>query len=138
MIDTPGAEISPAAEEGGLAREIAECLAAMSALRVPSLSLLLGEGSGGGALALLPADRVVAAEHAWLAPIQPEGASAILHRTTGRARELAAAQAILLTSINGARELAAATKVWRQFFTSADEVYTTGLETIRDGWTQAA
>jgi acetyl-CoA carboxylase carboxyl transferase subunit beta len=41
---------------------------------------MLGEGSGGGALALLPADRVVAAQHAWLSPLPPEGASAIVHR----------------------------------------------------------
>ena len=94
VIDTEGARVDAESEERGLAREIAECLAAMSALTVPTLSLLLGEGAGGGAIALLPADRVVAAEHAWLAPIAPEGASAILHRTTAHARDLAAAQAI--------------------------------------------
>ena len=75
VIDTEGARVDAESEERGLAREIAECLATMSALTVPTLSLLLGEGAGGGAIALLPADRVVAAEHAWLAPIAPEGAS---------------------------------------------------------------
>jgi acyl-CoA carboxylase subunit beta len=99
VIDTAGAEISRAAEEGGLAREIAACLATMSSLEVPTLALLLGEGAGGGAIAFLPADRIVAAEHAWLAPIQPEGAAAILHRTTARAAELAAAQAIASTDL---------------------------------------
>ncbi|MPZ89312.1 MAG: acetyl-CoA carboxyl transferase, partial [Nitriliruptorales bacterium] len=80
-------------------REIAGCLATMSGLEVPTLSLLLGEGTGGGALAFLPADRVVAAEHAWLSPIAPEGASAILYRTTRQAPELAASQAITSTDL---------------------------------------
>lgn len=99
VIDTRGAEIGPAAEEGGLAREIGGCLATMAVLRVPTLCLLLGEGAGGGAIAFLPADRIVAAEHAWLAPIAPEGASAILHRTTERAADLAASQAIASTDL---------------------------------------
>ncbi|WP_207400991.1 hypothetical protein [Actinomadura roseirufa] len=47
---------------------------------------------GGAALALLPADRVLVAAHAWLAPLPPEGASVIVHRTPDRAPELAAAQ----------------------------------------------
>jgi acetyl-CoA carboxylase carboxyl transferase subunit beta len=55
---------------------------------------MLGEGAGGGALALLPADRVVCAQHDWLSPLPPEGASAILYRTTDRAPEMAAAQGV--------------------------------------------
>ena len=94
VIDTPGAALSKEAEEGGLAGEIARCLADLVTLSVPTLCLLLGEGAGGGALALLPADRVVAAQHGWLAPLPPEGASEILYRTTDRAPELAAAQGV--------------------------------------------
>ncbi|MEO6473205.1 MAG: carboxyl transferase domain-containing protein, partial [Aeromicrobium sp.] len=78
FIDTPGAELSPEAEEGAIAGEIARCISYMSSLRVPSVSVLLGQGCGGGALALLPASRVIAAEHAWLSPLPPEGASAIV------------------------------------------------------------
>ncbi|PJJ54382.1 acetyl-CoA carboxylase carboxyl transferase subunit beta [Mumia flava] len=89
VIDTAGADLSVASEEGGLAGEIAACLARMVALSVPSVSVLLGEGCGGGALALLPAGRVVAGEYAWLSPLPPEGASAILYRTTDRAAEMA-------------------------------------------------
>lgn len=89
VIDTPGAELSVDAEEGGLAREIARCLALLPQLTVPSLSFILGEGTGGAAIALLPARRTICAQHAWLAPLAPEGASAILHRTTERAAELA-------------------------------------------------
>jgi acetyl-CoA carboxylase carboxyl transferase subunit beta len=94
IIDTPGAALSKEAEEGGLAGEIARCLADMVTLPVPTVCLLLGEGAGGGALALLPADRVVAAQHGWVAPLPPEGASEILYRTVDRAPELAAAQGV--------------------------------------------
>ena len=94
VIDTAGAELSKEAEEGGLAGEIARCLAELTTLPAPTVCLLLGEGAGGSALALLPADRVVCAEHAWLSPLPPEGASAIVYRGTGRAAELAATQGI--------------------------------------------
>ena len=82
VIDTPGAALSKAAEEGGLAGEIARCLAELVTLDAPTVSVLLGQGTGGGALALVPADRVIAAQHAWLSPLPPEGASAIVHRDT--------------------------------------------------------
>ncbi|MCW2952459.1 MAG: carboxyl transferase [Conexibacter sp.] len=92
IVDTPGAELSEAAERGGLAYEIAGCLADLSTLPVPALALLLGEGGSGGALALLSGDRVVCAEHASLGVIAPEGASAILYRDRDHAAELAASQ----------------------------------------------
>jgi len=92
IVDTPGAELSAAAERGGLAAEIAGCLAELGTLPVPTLALLLGEGGSGGALAFLHADRVVCAENASLAVIAPEGASAILHRDLDHAPELAATQ----------------------------------------------
>ncbi len=89
VIDTPGAELSAEGEEGGLAGEIARCLARLATTSVPVISVVLGEGSGGGALALLPADRTICAEHGWIAPLPPEGASAIIHRTRDRAPEMA-------------------------------------------------
>ena len=94
VIDTPGADLSPRAEEGALAGEIARCIADMTALDVPSVSVLLGEGTGGGALALLPAQRVVAAGNAWLSPLPPEGASAIVFKDTEHAALLAARQRV--------------------------------------------
>ncbi|MFI2609273.1 carboxyl transferase domain-containing protein [Kitasatospora sp. NPDC018619] len=100
VVDTAGAELSARAELDGIAVEIAHCLTTLLALRTPVLAVLLGQGSGGGALALLPADRVIAAEHAWLAPLPPEGASAIVHRDGAHAAELARSQGI------GARHLA--------------------------------
>jgi acyl-CoA carboxylase subunit beta len=92
IVDTPGAEMSVAAEEGGLSFAIAECLAALLATPSPTLAVLAGEGGSGGALALLAADRVVCAEHASLEAIAPEGASAILYRSTDHAAALAALQ----------------------------------------------
>ncbi|MBS45248.1 MAG: acetyl-CoA carboxyl transferase [Nocardioides sp.] len=94
VIDTQGAALSPEAENGGLAGEIARCLAELVSLDAPTLCLMLGEGNGGGALALLPADRVVAAQHAWLSPLPPEGASAIVHRDLDHAPEMARAQQV--------------------------------------------
>ncbi|MEU7884157.1 carboxyl transferase domain-containing protein [Microbispora bryophytorum] len=94
VVDTSGGELSKAAEEGGLAAEIARCLADLVMLDAPTVCLLLGEGAGGTALALLPADRVVCAQHAWLSPLPPEGASALLYRTVDFAPEIAAAQGV--------------------------------------------
>lgn len=94
VIDTAGASLSREAEERGLAPEIARCLADLVTLDTPTVSVLLGQGSGGGALALMPADRVLAAANGWLAPLPPEGASAIVHRDTWHAPHLAAAQRI--------------------------------------------
>ncbi|MEU0501869.1 carboxyl transferase domain-containing protein [Nocardia sp. NPDC005998] len=94
VIDTVGAALSKEAEERGLAPEIARCIADLVTLDTPTISILLGQGTGGGALALLPADRVLAATHGWLAPLPPEGASAIVYRDTAHAPELAAAQGI--------------------------------------------
>lgn len=94
VIDTAGATLSPDAERKGLAGEIARTLADLTMITTPTVCLLLGQGTGGGALALLPADVVLAAQHAWLSPLPPEGASAILYRTVGRAAEMAERQGV--------------------------------------------
>ena len=94
VIDTPGADLSVAAEQDGLAQQIAGCIADLTALQVPSVAVLLGQGTGGAALALFAADRVVAAEHAWLAPLTPEGASALTTGTVDHAGDLARSQQI--------------------------------------------
>lgn len=94
FIDTPGAELSPEAEQGAIAGEIARCISWMSTMRVPTVSVLLGQGCGGGALALLPADTVIAAENAWLSPLPPEGASAIVHGDLDHAPQMAESQRI--------------------------------------------
>lgn len=94
VIDTSGADLSKEAEEGGLAGAIARCLAELSTLKAPTVCVLFGQGTGGGALALLPADRVLCAKHGWLSPLPPEGASVIRYRTIGRAAEIAQQQGV--------------------------------------------
>lgn len=99
VIDTAGPALSADAEQGGLAGQIAQCLAELVTLDTATVSVLLGQGSGGPALAMVPADRVLAALHGWLAPLPPEGASAIVFRDTDHAAELAAAQGIRSTDL---------------------------------------
>lgn len=94
VIDTAGGELSADAENGALAGEIARCLADLTDLPVPSVSVLAGQGAGGAALALFPARRRLAAEHAWLTPLPPEGASTIVHGTPDRAAEVVADQRV--------------------------------------------
>ncbi|MGC5249081.1 carboxyl transferase domain-containing protein [Gordonia sp. DT219] len=101
VIDTPGAELSVAAEEGGLAGEIARCTAELIALPVIAVSVLLGQGAGGAALALFPADRRIALDDAWLSPLPPEGASLIVHHDTEHAAQVAAGQHIRAAELAG-------------------------------------
>ena len=89
VIDTQGAELSGPAELGALAGEIARSLATLSDLATATIALLIGGGAGGGALALLPCDRVIAAEDGWVTPLPPEGGSLIRYRTIDRAAEIA-------------------------------------------------
>lgn len=99
VIDTAGAALSKEAEEGGLAGEIARSLYDLIGLGTPTVSVLLGQGGGGGALALVPADRTIAAQHSWLSPLPPEGASAIVHRSTEFAPAMAAAQGVNVAAL---------------------------------------
>lgn len=94
VIDTPGADLSVDAEEGALAGEIARCIAEMTRLTVPTVSVVLGEGCGGAALALLPAPRVLVAGNGWLAPLPPEGASVIRYGDVEHAADMTRAQRI--------------------------------------------
>lgn len=94
VIDTPGAELSREAEEKGMAGSIARTLGELVDAPVPTVSVILGQGCGGGALAMLPADRVLAAENAWLSPLPPEGASAIIYRDTSHAPEMMERQGV--------------------------------------------
>lgn len=78
FIDTPGAYPGIEAEERGQSEAIARNLAQMSRLRVPVISIVTGEGSSGGALALGLADRIVMLENAYYSVVTPEGCASIL------------------------------------------------------------
>jgi acyl-CoA carboxylase subunit beta len=89
LVDTPGADPSPEAELGGVASEIACTLAAMASCPTPTVSVCVGEGGSGGALALSYTDRLLMCEHATFSVIAPEGAAAILERDATKAAEVA-------------------------------------------------
>lgn len=89
LVDTPGADISPVAENAGIAREIAGTFAAFADLPTVSVCVCVGEGGSGGALALAGCDRLLVQRHAIFSVIGPEGAAAILHRDADRAAEVA-------------------------------------------------
>jgi acetyl-CoA carboxylase carboxyl transferase subunit alpha len=78
FIDTPGAYPGIGAEERGQSEAIGQCLLTMSRLRVPVVSVVIGEGGSGGALALAVANRVLALEHVWYSVISPESCASIL------------------------------------------------------------
>lgn len=90
LIDTPGADASAASEAGGIAHHIARTFTEVLAAATPVVSLVIGEGGSGGALALAVGDLLLIQEHAIFSVIAPEGAAAILHRDAGRAEEVAA------------------------------------------------
>lgn len=96
FIDTPGAYPGIGAEKRGQAEAIAFNLRAMSNLRVPIISTVLGEGGSGGALAIGVADRILMLEHSIYSVISPESCSAILWKDQDHARE--AAECLKLTA----------------------------------------
>ena len=83
LIDTPGAYPGLGAEERGQGEAIASNLMHMSRLRTPIVSVVIGEGGSGGALALSVADRLYMLEHSVYSVISPEGCAAILWRKNG-------------------------------------------------------
>ncbi|MFI5294087.1 MAG: acetyl-CoA carboxylase carboxyltransferase subunit alpha [Thermodesulfovibrionales bacterium] len=83
FVDTQGAFPGQGAEERGQAEAIARNLMQMSRLRTPIISVVIGEGGSGGALALSVADRLYMLEHAVYSVISPEGCAAILWRKNG-------------------------------------------------------
>jgi acetyl-CoA carboxylase carboxyl transferase subunit alpha len=96
FIDTPGAYPGVGAEERGQAEAIARNLREMAGFRVPIISLVIGEGGSGGALALGVANRILMLEHSIYSVISPEGCAAILWRTAEEREK--AARALKLTS----------------------------------------
>ena len=99
LIDTPGAYTGLGAEERGQAEAIAMNLREMARLRIPLISVVIGEGGSGGALALGVTDRILMLEHAVYSVISPEGCAAILWRTADRKMEAAAALKITSTDL---------------------------------------
>lgn len=98
FVDTPGAYPGLGAEQRGQAEAIAVNLREMSRLKVPIVSLVIGEGGSGGALGIAVADKVGMLEHAWYSVISPEGCAAILWKQANEQTNTAAARALRLTA----------------------------------------
>ncbi|MDR3330862.1 MAG: acetyl-CoA carboxylase carboxyltransferase subunit alpha [Endomicrobium sp.] len=96
FIDTSGAYPGIAAEERGQAEAIARNLISMSNLRVPVITIVIGEGGSGGALGIGVANKVLMLENAYYSVISPEGCAAILFRDGSKAA--AAAKAMKITA----------------------------------------
>jgi len=96
FVDTMGAFPGIDAEERGQSEAIAHCLETCLKIEVPVVSLIIGEGGSGGAVAVAAADRVLMMEHAYYSVISPEGCAAILWRSGEHAAD--AANALKLTA----------------------------------------
>jgi len=99
IVDTAGAESSPEAEREGIGQEIAHTMGKLLRFPGPVVSVLLGEGAGGGAIAMLPSDHMIAAEHSWLAPLPLAGISALVYRDPHRLGEVAGQQGLTAREI---------------------------------------
>ena len=96
LIDTPGAYPGMGAEERGQSEAIARNLLVMASLRIPIISLVIGEGGSGGALAIGVADRVLMLQYGIYSVISPEGCASILWKSAEKAE--AAAEALGITA----------------------------------------
>ena len=94
LIDTPGAYPGIGAEERGQAEAIARNIFEMSAIKVPIISIVIGEGASGGALAIGVADKLLCLENTWFSVISPEGCASILFRDPKRSKEAADAMKV--------------------------------------------
>ncbi len=89
LVDTPGAFCGLEAEERGQGEAIARNLFEMSALKVPTLSIVIGEGGSGGALAMMVSDEVWMLEHSIYSILSPEGFASILYKDAKKAKQAA-------------------------------------------------
>ena len=95
FMDTPGAYPGIGAEERGQGEAIANNLLQMSSLKVPIISVVIGEGASGGALGIGVCDRFLMMQNTWYSVISPEGCASILFRDASKAAE--AAEALKVT-----------------------------------------
>ncbi|MCE7027694.1 acetyl-CoA carboxylase carboxyltransferase subunit alpha [Jiella avicenniae] len=101
LVDTAGAYPGIGAEERGQAEAIARSIEACLNLKVPLVSLVIGEGGSGGAMAIAAANRVLMMEHAIYNVIAPEAGASILYRDAARARDVAQAMKMTAQDLMG-------------------------------------
>lgn len=100
LIDTPGADPGIGAEERGQSEAIARSLYLMAGLRTPIISVVIGEGGSGGALAIGVGDRLLMLQYAVYSVISPEGCASILWKSAEKAEEAAEAMRITAGSLD--------------------------------------
>jgi len=100
LIDTPGAYPGVGAEERGQSGAIADSLYLMAGLRTPIVSVVIGEGGSGGALAIGVSDRLLMLQYAIYSVISPEGCASILWKSAEKAEEAAEAMRITAASLD--------------------------------------
>ena len=98
FIDTPGAYPGKGAEERGQAEAIASSIAKCLQIKVPLISVIIGEGGSGGAVALASSNKIIMLEHSIYSVISPEGCASILWKNSNKMKE--AAEALRLTAID--------------------------------------
>src|SRR5579859_375961 len=89
FVDTSGADPGDESERHGIAWSLAHCLSTMSSLPVPVVTIIIGEGASGGAVAFAVADHILMLQNAIYEVISPEGAATILYRDAQKARQIA-------------------------------------------------
>jgi acetyl-CoA carboxylase carboxyl transferase subunit alpha len=94
LIDTPGAYPGIGAEERGQAEAIARNIFEMSIIKVPIISIVIGEGASGGALAIGICGRLLCMENTWFSVISPEGCASILFRDPDQSKKAADAMKV--------------------------------------------
>ena len=98
FIDTPGAYPGKGAEERGQAEAIASSIAKCLQIKVPLISVIIGEGGSGGAVALASSNKIIMLEHSIYSVISPEGCASILWKNSDKMKE--AAEALRLTAVD--------------------------------------
>ena len=101
FIDTPGAYPGVGAEERGQSEAIAYSLYLMAGLKTPVVSVVIGEGGSGGALAIGVSDRLLMLQYSIYSVISPEGCASILWKSADKAEDAAEAMRITADSLNG-------------------------------------
>jgi acetyl-CoA carboxylase carboxyl transferase subunit alpha len=100
LIDTPGAYPGVGAEERGQSEAIAHSLYLMSGLKTPIISVVIGEGGSGGALAIGVGDRLLMLQYGIYSVISPEGCASILWKSADKAQDAAEAMRITAQSLS--------------------------------------
>ena len=94
LVDTPGAYPGVGAEQRGQSEAIAKCIEVSLSLKIPTISVIIGEGGSGGAIAIATTNKVLMLEHSVYSVISPEGCASILWKNTNYAKEAATAMKI--------------------------------------------